>query len=238
MAAPGPVTRARDAAALLDALQVSDPGRPRLTWYGPGGERVELSARVLANWVVKTVNLLGDELGVEPGDRVVLDLPGHWRTVVWQLAVAAHGAGNGARDDASADDADAGGAAGVRVTSDPDAAAPGDVLVTMAALARSAPALPDGVLDYNAEVGGQPDVLAVAVAPLPLLPVVAADDHQEPPRVLALLGRGPAPELAELVLPTWQLDGSVILVHPDVDPEVLAGPEQVTRRWGGRPGIS
>src|SRR6476469_2959124 len=79
-------------AALLARLVAADPGRPRLTVYddadGPTrGERIELSGRVLANWVAKAANLLVDELGVERGDVVVLDLPTHWRAVYWALAV-------------------------------------------------------------------------------------------------------------------------------------------------------
>lgn len=63
-----------------------DPGRPRLTWYGPAGERIELSGAVLANWVAKTTNLLVEEFDAGPGVRIGLDLPAHWRTVVWALA--------------------------------------------------------------------------------------------------------------------------------------------------------
>ena len=73
------VARATTVPALLRALVASDPGRPRITWYddaaGPTrGERIELSARVLANWVAKAANLLVDELDVEAGDRVLVDL--------------------------------------------------------------------------------------------------------------------------------------------------------------------
>ncbi len=69
-----------------------DPGRPRLTWYGPVHERIELSAKTLANWVAKTANLLVDELGAEPGTRIGIGLPAHWRTVVWLLATWSAGA--------------------------------------------------------------------------------------------------------------------------------------------------
>ena len=44
---------------LLDAWS-GGQGAPALTWYGPDGERVELSQRVLANWVTKAMNLLTD----------------------------------------------------------------------------------------------------------------------------------------------------------------------------------
>ncbi|NKY41606.1 TIGR03089 family protein, partial [Cellulomonas septica] len=72
--------------AELLALVTRNPGRPRLTWYSADGERVELSGAVLENWVNKTTNLLVEELDAGPGTRVLLDLPGHWRTVVWALA--------------------------------------------------------------------------------------------------------------------------------------------------------
>lgn len=70
----------------------ADPGRPRLTWYGDAGERIELSGAVLENWVNKTTNLLVEEFDAAPGLRVLLDLPPHWRSVVWALAVWRAGA--------------------------------------------------------------------------------------------------------------------------------------------------
>ncbi|MCC2308748.1 TIGR03089 family protein [Cellulomonas chengniuliangii] len=75
--------------SIADVLRAltREPGRPRLTWYGPGGERVELSGAVLENWVNKTANLLVEEFDIGPGARVQLDLPPHWRTVVWAFAV-------------------------------------------------------------------------------------------------------------------------------------------------------
>jgi acyl-CoA synthetase (AMP-forming)/AMP-acid ligase II len=74
------------------ARLLADGARPRLTWYGADEERVELSGRVLANWVVKATNLLTEEGDVGPGSRVVLDLPVHWRTPVWALAAWLAGA--------------------------------------------------------------------------------------------------------------------------------------------------
>ena len=47
------------------------------------GERVELSVATYANWVAKTASLLQDELGLEHGDRLLLDLPPHWLGPVW-----------------------------------------------------------------------------------------------------------------------------------------------------------
>lgn len=60
---------------------------PAVVWYGSDGGRVELSGRVSENWIAKTANLLVDDLGLMPGDRVVLDPALHWRTLV--LAAAA-----------------------------------------------------------------------------------------------------------------------------------------------------
>ena len=81
-------------ATIRDVLRTltADPGRPRLTWYGPEGERIELSGAVLANWVSKTTNLLVEEFDAEPGTVVALDLPPHWRTLVWALATWQSGA--------------------------------------------------------------------------------------------------------------------------------------------------
>jgi uncharacterized protein (TIGR03089 family) len=64
---------------------------PLLTYYDlASGERTELSGVSVANWVDKTSNLLLDELGVDQGEGVELALaesnPGHWVTMVWQLA--------------------------------------------------------------------------------------------------------------------------------------------------------
>src|SRR6478735_8186016 len=64
---------------------------PLLTYYDVGsGERTELSGISLSNWVAKTGNLLVDELMVDAGDQVELALsvghPGHWVTLVWELA--------------------------------------------------------------------------------------------------------------------------------------------------------
>lgn len=84
----GPVP---DVPSLLARL-AADGGRPRLTWYGDDGERVELSGAVLANWASKTVNLLVEEFDAAPGTWIAVDLPVHWRTAVWALAAWRAGA--------------------------------------------------------------------------------------------------------------------------------------------------
>ena len=79
---------------LLTRRATTNGTDPFVTWYGldPQGSsaRTELSVRSFANWVAKTANLLTDELGLEPGERVELrlnhDYPGHWMTLIWTMA--------------------------------------------------------------------------------------------------------------------------------------------------------
>lgn len=153
------------------ALLQSDPGSPHLTWYGPDGERIELSGAVLANWVAKTTNLLVEELGAGPGTDVALDLPAHWRALVWALSAWRTGATVhlAAPEDGTPVD--------VAVTDRPESwvgTAPDVVAVALPGLARSfGTDLPAGVIDaaadtmtYGDRIGAvrptDPDVLALA----------------------------------------------------------------------------
>lgn len=55
-----------------------DPGRPLVTFYDEAsGERVELSVVTYANWVAKLSSLF-DDLGLERGMTLRVDLPTHW----------------------------------------------------------------------------------------------------------------------------------------------------------------
>lgn len=143
-------------AEVLAAMLGSDPGRPRVTFYedtpGPtNGERIELSAKVLANWVSKAANALQEEWDLAPGSRVRLDLPPHWRSLYWALAVWSVGA-TVVLDDAEAD---------LVVTADPQRATPAptpSVLVTLAGLARGAAvSVPPGVMDEAKELATYAD---------------------------------------------------------------------------------
>jgi len=80
-------------AALLAAARDRDPARPLVTHYDDStGERVELSATTLDNWVAKTANLLQDEFDVGPGSTVAVSLPVHWQTAAVLLGVWSCGA--------------------------------------------------------------------------------------------------------------------------------------------------
>lgn len=80
----------RSVPRLVDKLRSSS--RPALIWYGQDGERVELSGRVLDNWVAKTANLWVDELDLEAGDVVTLGDEVHWRSLAVVLGTWTMGA--------------------------------------------------------------------------------------------------------------------------------------------------
>jgi uncharacterized protein (TIGR03089 family) len=80
-------------AGLLTTARDRDPSRPLLTHYDDStGERVELSATTLDNWVAKTANLLQEEFDVGPGSTVAVALPVHWQTAAVLLGVWSCGA--------------------------------------------------------------------------------------------------------------------------------------------------
>jgi uncharacterized protein (TIGR03089 family) len=63
------------------AIVAERPDQPLITFYDDAtGERAELSAATLANWVAKTANLLVDGLGLAPGEVADVRLPPHWQT--------------------------------------------------------------------------------------------------------------------------------------------------------------
>ena len=138
--------------------QLRDPGRPLVTFYDEStGERVELSVATYANWVAKASGLLVEELGLERGQRLRVDLPPHWLGAVflgaaWNSGLVITDATPDARPDAVV-------------------CGPG-TLSRWAPLASATPVLacsllplgvcfrdplPAGVHDVGVEVWGQPD---------------------------------------------------------------------------------
>ncbi len=58
-----------------------DPAGPLLTYYDDAtGERTEVSASTLDNWVAKTANMLTDGLGLDECSSIAVVLPPHWQT--------------------------------------------------------------------------------------------------------------------------------------------------------------
>lgn len=253
-----PLSQPRPAASVADVLSalISDPGRPRLTWYGPAGERIELSGAVLDNWVSKTTNLLVEELDAGPGTRVLLDLPPHWRTVVWALAAWRVGATVATDAHAAAATAD------VVVSDRPGGLAPargaGVVAVALPALARRFDGdLPAGALDAAQSVMTYGDVVGWAPAVEPAEPAleVGATPVPHTGLVAAAAGAAPVPAGSRTLLPVTDErgatastllatlgvlagGGSVVLLRPEPgDPaeqaaraERIAASERVTAR--------
>jgi len=220
---------------VLAGLLRSDPGRPRITCYddsdGPTrGERIELSAKVLANWVSKAANALQDEWDLGPGARVRLDLPAHWRTGYWALATWSVGA------TVVLPDVDDGTPVDLLVTDSAlaaqEATSP-SVLVTLAALARSAPVAVGGdTMDEARELstyGDQfvPDDEPAASDPA-LVTATGTASYADvvptgtpPGSRIHLLD--PAPEdLLRTTLGAWAVDGSVVLSRGTATAEVLS----------------
>jgi uncharacterized protein (TIGR03089 family) len=222
----------------LLALLTREPGRPRITWYAADGDRVELSGAVLDNWVSKSTNLLVEELDVEPGTRVLLDLPTHWRTVVWELAVWRAG---------GCVVLPGGGTATVVVTDSPAQHAGSGaqlVAVSLPALARRFVGdLPPGALDAAASVMTYGDVIGWAPVPGPADPALdpgpahgelvawalAAQDGG-PERVLVAAGPGrtSASDVAR-VLGVLAAGGSVVLVDDALAQALDTDPDRAAR---------
>ncbi|MBM7519299.1 TIGR03089 family protein [Nocardioides nitrophenolicus] len=153
--------------AVLAARLRTDPGRPLVTFYDDAtGERVELSVTTWANWVAKASSLLVDELGLERGDRIAVDLPPHWLGTVflgaaWNCGLAVVGA----------DDADL-----AAVVCGPDTLAGwADRASELAVLAcallplgvRFAEPVPAGVTDVGIDIWSQPDAFQAWDPPQP-----------------------------------------------------------------------
>jgi uncharacterized protein (TIGR03089 family) len=82
-------------AALLARRTREEGDQPLVTCYDDvTGTRTELSYATLDNWAAKTANLLAEEFDVGAGDRVGLDLDGHWTAAAvllacWKIGAAA-----------------------------------------------------------------------------------------------------------------------------------------------------
>ena len=226
----------RTPSSILADLLAADPARPRLTFYddAPGstrGERIELSAKVMANWVAKAGNALQDEFDVSSGNVVSLSLPPrHWRTVYWAMAIWSVGATIQLDTDAGSTlEAEPGDTADLLITDDPEATTSADlVVVTMAALARAHPnPLPPGSMDEARELSTYGDRLTPEADPAEADLALVANGAQTtygslvvapdwPPGARVNVGRRDGGQVLQDVLSAWALDGSVVLVRqPD-----------------------
>ncbi len=151
-----------------------------MTFYDDAsGERVELSVATYATWVAKTAGLLQDELDIEAGNTVLLDLPTHWLAPVWLGAAWSLGAGV-TRSPASSPDVVVSGPG--RLERHAEQARPSGTPVVGVSLlplgGRFATQPPAGVIDYGIVVWGQPDVFVPADPPRPQSPAwVGGGEH-------------------------------------------------------------
>jgi uncharacterized protein (TIGR03089 family) len=214
----------------------SDPARPRVTFYedtaGPTqGERIELSGKVLANWISKAGNALQEEYDLGPGAVVQLCLPPHWRALYWAFAVWSVGgtvnlAGNPTPNLLICDDPDHAGTL-ERTPSDV-------VVVTLDALARVHPGpVPAGAMDEARELATYGDHFVAIADPAPgdlaLITQTAQTayrdvvPHRGWPANTRVSLAGDLTAVLQSTLAAWAVDGSVVLArngqHAGVEPQ-------------------
>lgn len=200
-----------------------EPGRPLVTFYDDAtGERTELSVATWANWVAKVGSLLTEELDVEHGGRLLVDVETHWLGTV--VLGAAWAGGLEVVWDGEPD-AVVTGPAGLPRWS----AYAGRVTVVATALeplaGRFPDGVPEGVHDLGVEVWSQPDSYVAWPAPEDDDPAVQGATQAalwapaSDARLLSETNPASAPGLACLTAPLAGT-GSLVLV-------ANAGPERV-----------
>ena len=228
---------------LLDSFR-SAAGAPRLIWYGPGSERVELSGRVLENWVAKTSNMLVEELDATADSVVAVDMPPHWKSLVWALAGWQVGAVT------ILDSVDGEAAADVRLTMEAPSGQPLSgredellVLVAPGALDMRWPGtLPGGAVDYAATVRSFGDVYLDGPADQGAELLRAGgtsytftdlmNEESEPAVGVWLVPASlPLQTVLSAAVRIWASGGTVVLAHPSVEvtQRLLEG-ERITAR--------
>lgn len=173
---------------LAQALQtVAERPTPALIWRD-GAERVELSGRVLVNWVEKAAGLLVDELDVGASDVLTISPVPHWRLAVLTFAALRAGA---RVDFTRHPEPDSVVHAYPESHPDDDAAAQTLLVVAEPALAfECSGPLPKGAVDFCDEVRAQPDMYGGLENPEPdSVALPSGVTHAEVlPRALELAG--------------------------------------------------
>ncbi|WP_300342236.1 TIGR03089 family protein [Nesterenkonia sp.] len=156
-----------DFPGLLDLL--AQRPAPAVIWYSGDGDRVELSGRVLANWVTKLIGLFDQESELSQGDAAVVDMPAHWKACAVSLALGAVGV------EVTAAPADAGAALVVsdrpdewlagRLPAGAELAALSTGMLDESFQSATGEQIPPWVLDVSAEVRSFPDQLLSPLEP-------------------------------------------------------------------------
>ncbi len=204
---------------LLAHLMDTDPAAPRLTVYDETtGARLDFSAQTLDNWAAKVGNMLLEELDLEEGDGILLDLPVGWQAAAITLGALAAGIEAHFNDGADVDVvftspdragvfADLEGADIILVTNDPFGRG----------VAETGGQLPTGTIDFGPTVRFYGDQFA---PPTPALTDIVPTDLG-PERVLSTGWRDRA-GFDRLVLEPLAAGGSAVIVSGMVDADRLA----------------
>jgi uncharacterized protein (TIGR03089 family) len=231
---------------MLSRLLSTDPGRPLVTFYDDAtGERTELSVTTWANWVAKVSSLLADELDLEHGSRLLVDLPSHWLGTV--VLGAAWGCGIEVVWDGDADAVVTGPEGVDRWASDADR-----IPVVASALQPLAGRFPDGVPpgvhDLGVEVWAQPDAYAAWPGPAPedlavagitqaelWRSATAGDRVADGGRLLSEANPASASGLASLTEPLVSHGSLVLVANVSAERlERIAADERTTSRYPAR----
>lgn len=213
-----------------------DRTSPFVTSYDGPAQVVELSVVSSMNNVAKAAGLLRDELGLQPGDRLSLDLPLHWQLPIWTLAGLSVGLQCGYRLDGHVE---------VRLVGPPGladlaggASAEADDILACACDAFGMPVpggVPSGIMDVGVAARAHPDVLAVdrgAVASAAILLPADESDPGDDLRVVAwadLLAAGPVDPpgsrtwVSAEALAAAGLPAAAVLRRAAVDPLLRSG---------------
>ena len=176
-------------ADLLAAALRRNAAAPLLTQYDDAtGERVELSAATVANWVAKTANLLQDEFDVGPGSTVAVALPVHWQTAAVLLGVWSCGAAvldTAAEDDGRLADADVVLAAQDRIAPLEEVEHPALLGLSLHPLGLGMTGYAGSARDFAVEVRAQGDVFVPYEPPDPTSPGLVLGGLEVPLGALA-----------------------------------------------------
>ncbi|SOD72995.1 uncharacterized protein (TIGR03089 family) [Jatrophihabitans sp. GAS493] len=214
--------------ALFDRVLARQPSLPFVSFYDEAtGERAELSAKSLANWVAKTHFLLGDSLGLGPGSVAQVALRTDWLSVAVMLGCWS--AGLSLRTASGPDDVDADVAFAVPDTVAECRDAAEILAVNPRSLTRSfGPDAPAGTEDFVAAARPQPDswgsVRTAATAHAPCLgELTAAEVLDRAAARIGDLGLSPAARLLFAVPDEATENSAERLVDTLVLPLVLGG---------------
>ena len=236
---------------VLSGLLARDAGRPLVTFYDDAtGERTELSVTTYANWVAKVASLLVDELEIEHGSRLRVDLPAHWLAPV--VMGAAWAGGLEVVWDGAAD-AVVTGPDGVDRWAEEASRIPVVASALLPLAVRFPEPLPAGVHDLGVEVWSQPDAYVAWPAPADDDPAVPGLTQHELWRAAAvgstvtdggrlLSETSPASPsgLASFIEPLARGGSMVLVTHASEHRrEQIAADERVTARFDpGQPARS